>query len=171
MFDHLRQPHDQNAQRYAHLTTAYYDEVTSENEEEDDEVPKFGGMSVDAKIEKCEVCLIDTSELASFKYQHFYPWHQKATIPCTECNATFNRDFQLAAHFQLIHNKNMINQCAKCNKEHDYYRVGSNGRIYSYHYRRKRKIGIEPNSDKIQLSQITDEQRYEFALFAQKCNS
>lgn len=180
MFAHLRTPHDHNAQRYSHLTTAYYDEVSTDNEEEEKQSNR-GTKSVDTRVEKCDVCQLDTSGLPSFKYHHYYPWHQNSTIPCTECNATFSRKFQLAAHVQIIHGRSMVIQCVKCNHEHEYYRLGENGRIYAFHYRSKRKIErsyedktpktILQRNSKVQAVTMTDEQRLELAQFAKQCNS
>ena len=72
-------------------------------------------------------------------------------------------------------------QCVKCNQEHEYYRLGENGRIYAFHYRSKRKIErayedktpktILQRNSKVQAVTMTDEQRLELAQFAKQCNS
>ena len=68
MFRHLREPHVNNEQRYAHLNTEYYDEI-SDDEENDKEIEEEEIEMVikENSIPNCGICQMDTSQLSDFK--------------------------------------------------------------------------------------------------------
>ena len=70
MFRHLREPHINNEQRYAHLNTEYYDEI-SEDEDNEKEVEieeeEIEMVVKENSIPNCGICQMDTSQLSDFK--------------------------------------------------------------------------------------------------------
>ena len=78
MFRHLREPHISNEQRYAHLNTEFYDEITDDEENENDIEIRDEEIEMDIKensIPNCGVCQMDTSQLSNFKLGIFWPFY------------------------------------------------------------------------------------------------
>ena len=68
MFRHLREPHINNEQRYAHLNTEYYDEISDDEESEMEiEEEEIEMVIKENSIPNCGICQMDTSQLSDFK--------------------------------------------------------------------------------------------------------
>ena len=80
----------------------------------------------------------------------------------------FRCDYQLAYHLKFIHDEIMLLDCPKCEREHEYYQIHDNGRVYSYHWKH-RKPGGRPKIKKAKTEpsqtspHFTDEEKLKIA--------
>ena len=136
MFDHLRQPHAINENRYSHLEPDYFYEKSDEESDEcEDELKATRAREHQFKNEcnQCGYVMICKSVGGNLvEYYHNRNWHVNGKFKCSWCDAVFVEDWQHAYHLELKHCVKSVKECQLCFKSHPFFKT-SNVRVGSFH--------------------------------------
>ena len=136
LFRHLRLPHINDTQRYAHLSNDYYEEVSDSESVFETTSRKNTVLENMEKSEnyECNTCgFKHASKHKSYNNLHYVRWHRKAAVACEECGAKFNKKWQLAVHLKFYHDISTVEDCQKCEQTHEFYKVRRDGSFIAYH--------------------------------------